>query len=401
MTQAPSGNAAMKNKILSIVSYSLKTVVLLCASGSLMQTFLSVMGFDPGLIYVHSSFLQAANVLTMLIASGYAKGAKSIKRAAISAIPLGILFLFYLPMAIMRSASTEAYIALVLVGIGQQIFLGLWNICDYKMPYYIYRAEEYGRILSICGIVGAVLTMLTSSFVFTLTLKYDYIVIMAVSFGICALLMLIVALLTAMIKNLYPDMEDEQTGTKGERISLVRLFSNPIFYKLIHANLLRGFSTGIVIVLATVALDLGFDETLTTSMVPIESAATLISCALFGAIATRIQPKYAVIAGSAVLCVLPLLLVNSRPVFLAVYAVVIFGKMLIDNSVPAMLIRVVPVEIAGPYHAWRIALQNAGTLIATSVAAFTPIPVMLVLGAAFQLIAGVSFFLIDRSARVK
>ena len=64
-----------------------------------------------------------------------------------------------------------------------------------------------------------------------------------------------------------------------------------------------------------------------------------------------------------------------------------------------MLIRVVPVEIAGPYHAWRIALQNAGTLIATSVAAFTPVPVMLVLAAAFQLIAGASFFLVDRSAK--
>ena len=286
MTDSLNGRAVAKNKILSIVAYALKTVALLCASGSLMQTLLAVLGFDSRLIYVHSSFLQAANVLTMLIASGFAKGARSIKRAAVSALPMGVLFLFYLPMAIMRSASSEAYIALVLVGVGQQICLGLWNICDYKMPYYVYRAEEYGRILSICGIVGALLTMLSSSVVSALVAKYDYIAIMTVAFGVCALLLTVSAALTAMLKNLYPELRDEGE-TSGERISLSRLFTTPVFYKLIHANLFRGFSAGVVIVLATVALDLGFDETLTTTMVPIESVATLLSCALFGVISVN------------------------------------------------------------------------------------------------------------------
>ena len=391
-----------KNKIKAVVAYAAKTVALFGASGALMQTFLAMLGFDSSLVYIHSSFLQASNVITMLIASGFAKGERSIKRAAISAMPIGILFLFYLPMAIMRSASAPAYIALVAVGVAQQVFVGLWNVCDYKIPYYVYRADEYGRVLSVCGIVASLFSMLTSSVISSLTVKYDYIEVMTVVFAVCAVLMLVASAFTAMQRNLYGDLREMpdsgKTEEKGEHISPLKLFSNPVFHKLVHANLLRGFSTGVVSVLATVALDIGFNEKLTTKMVPIESVSMLISCTLFGIIATKIPPKYAVLIGSALICILPLMLLNSSSVFLAVYFVIIFGKTLIDYAVPAMLIKVVPIEIAGPYHAWRIALQNAGTLIATSVAAFVPVPVMLMLGAVFQIASGISFFAIGKNS---
>ena len=86
-----------------------------------------------------------------------------------------------------------------------------------------------------------------------------------------------------------------------------------------------------------------------------------------------------------------MLLIKSSTLFLIMYIVIMVGRTLVDYAVPSMLLQVVPVEIAGPYHAWRMALQNAGMLIATSLATITPIPYLLAAAAVFQLISGLSF----------
>ena len=77
--------------------------------------------------------------------------------------------------------------------------------------------------------------------------------------------------------------------------------------------------------------------------------------------------------------------------YLIIYTVIVVGRTLIDYSIPATLLRVVPVEIAGPYHAWRMVLQNAGMLIATSLATVIPVPYLLAAAAVFQLISGLSY----------
>lgn len=398
----PGSDDAAKNKIKAVVAQTAKTVAFLGAYGSLMQTFLAMLGFAPELIYVHSSFLQAANVITMLVASGFAKGENSMKRAAVSVAPAALLFFLYIPVAISRNATAFAYIALVSVGVVQQIFIALYTVCEYKIPYYVYNAEEYGRILSICGIVASVFSILTSSLISSLAEKYDYLEIMTWVFALCALLLAVAAVSTGVQRSLYKDSPDEKNEERnGRQSSVLKLFSNPVFYKLIHANLLRGFSIGVISVLATVALDVGFTEKVTTKMVPIESVAMLISCALFSITAKKIPTRLVLLFGCSLLLLMPAMLVNNGTVFLSVYFVIIFARTLIDYSVPAMLIRIVPVEMAGPYNAWRIALQNAGTLIATSVAAFLPIPALLIIAAVFKMISGISFYRVEKSIKSK
>ena len=61
-----------------------------------------------------------------------------------------------------------------------------------------------------------------------------------------------------------------------------------------------------------------------------------------------------------------------------------------------MLIKIVPVHISGPYHAWRIVLNNGGMLLATTVAAFIPAVWLLSLAAVFQLVSGVCYYVISR-----
>ena len=380
-----------KNKIKAIIAYTARTVALMCASGTLMQTFLATLGFESELIYLHSTLLQAANVLTILLASNWASNGSPIRRSAFTTIPIGLLFLFYIPIAIANHATPASYILLCSVGVVQQIAYGLFTVCEYKTPYYIYKADEYGMMLSICGIISSVFSLLLGWVISFLTERYPFADIMKFAFLISAIFMVITFFAIYFEKSLRTEDETEKNEQAKKSRPRVHLLRKPIFTRLIHANLMRGFAAGVISVLAAVALDLGYDETLTASMVYAQSIASLAACAFFAVISKRVPGRFVVVGGSLLIVLTPMLLIKSSTLFLIMYIVIMVGRTLVDYAVPSMLLQVVPVEIAGPYHAWRMALQNAGMLIATSLATITPVPYLLAAAAVFQLISGFSF----------
>jgi hypothetical protein len=248
-------------------------------------------------------------------------------------------------------------------------------------------------MLSICGIISSVFSLLMGYVIAYLTARFPFVEIMKFAFLISAVLMVIAFVAIYFEKSLRIEEKTENSSAPKEKIR-VNLMKTPVFTGLIHANLLRGFATGVISVLAAVALDLGHNEALTASMVSAQSLASLAACAFFALVSKKISERALVLGGSLLVGLIPLLLIDSSSLFLTVYTVIMVGRTLIDYGVPSMLLKVVPVEIAGPYHAWRMVLQNAGVLIATTLAAITPIPYLLAAAAVFQLISGVSFSLI-------
>ena len=247
-------------------------------------------------------------------------------------------------------------------------------------------------MLSLCGIISSVFSLLLGFLISSLTEIFAFVDIMKVAFAISAAMMLIAFIAIYCEKSLRAEDEASDIPEKKEKTRRVRLMKIPVFTRLIHANLMRGFATGIIGVLAAIALDLGYNETLTASMVYAQSIASLAACAFFALISKRVPSRFVVMAGSLLVVLLPLLLIKSSSLFLFLYIVIMVGRTLIDYGVPSMLIKVVPVEIAGPYHAWRMVLQNAGTLLATSLATVIPVTYLLAIAAVFQLISGISFF---------
>ena len=393
LTEKSMQSHVTKNKIKAIIAYTARTVALICATGTLMQTFLASLGFESSQIYMHSTLLQAANVLTIILASNWANNGSPIKRSAFTTIPIGLLFLCYIPIAIANQATPTSYALLIVIGVVQQIAYGFFTVCEYKTPYYIYKADEYGMMLSICGIISSVFSLLMGYVIADLTARFPFVEIMKFAFAISAVLMVIAFVAIYFEKNLRIEEKTEDSSAPKEKIR-VNLMKTPVFTGLIHANLLRGFATGVISVLAAVALDLGHNEALTASMVSAQSLASLAACAFFALVSKKISERALVLGGSLLVGLIPLLLIDSSSLFLTVYTVIMVGRTLIDYGVPSMLLKVVPVEIAGPYHAWRMVLQNAGVLIATTLAAITPIPYLLAAAAVFQLISGVSFSLI-------
>ena len=383
---------ASRNKIYAVLIYTFRTAALLCANGSLMQTFLSVTGFSEQLIYIHVCLGQAANVLTILLCARFADRGNVIRRAALVQIPTGILFLFYLPLCFLNQVSATAYIWLLLITLFQSVSIALHTICEYKTPYLIYRHQEYGKVLSVCGILSSIVSFGAGVLFRQLSLQYSYNKIMLIAFIISCFLLLLSGGLQYFQKNLLNPTETPAEAPKGDKIPLSVMFRHEAFSRLFIGNLTRGIASGTTTILATVALNIGYDKTLTSTMVSVQSLATLFACALFALISKRIHPRNVILLGSFCYLIFPLLLCPNRPTFyLVMYFILVFGRTLVDYAVPAALIYAVPVEIAGMYNAWRMLLHHGGIMLATVMATFIPLPVLLWISLGCQVISGIVF----------
>lgn len=384
-------NVATSNKIRCIIISALKTAALLCASGTLIQTFIETLGFSSQLNYIHTTVLQVANVATIILGANWADKGNIIKRTAILNIPLAFLFLLYVPFCFVRLEDTGSiipFVMLLAVGVMQMITIGLHTVCDYKLPYFVYRPEDYGVVSAISGVIGSAISLGMSSLISILSTRIPFVKLMLVAFIISFVFVLISAVLMFFQKSLINMDEVQLTKKDSKSIPLVQVFKHPVFAKLFVANLLRGFASGAMGVLAIAAFDLGFDETVSSALVSVSSVAGFAGCMVFGVLSVYINPRLLIFCGSLGYLLLPFMLNDSEVVFLAVAGIVTFGRTLVDYGVPTALIRVVPVEIAGPYNAWRMVLQSGGTLIATSVAAFIPTELLFGLAIVFQLISG-------------
>ena len=157
--------------------------------------------------------------------------------------------------------------------------------------------------------------------------------------------------------------------------------------------LMRGFGYGTTTIFAAIALDLGFDTEVATALVSAQSIAALIGCTLMGISISYLPPRFVTLIGSATFGLIPLMLIPNKYIFLVVFALVYFGRTLVDYSVPSILRAAIPVNLAGPFNAWRMLLHNGGTLLATTIAAFIPVTWLLILTVACQLISGLHYFL--------
>lgn len=393
-------NQMKRNKYLSIIATALRTVALLCATGPIMQTFLASLGFSSRLIYINTSIVQGANILTIFLCSTWADRGSVIKRTAMVELPYALLYLLYIPLCIWKSASFLSFLILTGICLLQSVCIALWTICEYKLPYFIFSPKEYGSVLAISGVISSVISLCAGVVITQLTQFMSYSMLMLASCGVSVVLMLLCALLHSMLRPIIDEpFMTGKTAAPQRKTAPLEIFRYPTFRHLIAANLLRGFGYGTTTIMAAIALDLGFDQGVSTALVSVQSIALLLGCALFGVTITWIPPRFIALIGSASFALIPLMLVQNKAVFLTVLAVIFLGRTLVDYSVPSILRAAIPMELAGPFNAWRMLLHNSGTLIATTIAAFIPVRWLLIITMIFQLLSGFSYF-ISKDLRV-
>lgn len=383
-------NRLRNNKLRAIFALALRTAALLACTGPIMQTFLASLGFSSRFIYINTTLVQTANILTSSLCAQWADRGSVIKRSAICEIPHALLYLCYIPLCLWKSPSFTSFALLTGICLLQSGCIALYTICEYKLPYFIYGPKDYGTVLAISGIVSSLISLGAGIVITRLSQVMEYSQLMLWACVISFVMMgasAVLHLLQKPINQMQPPMEQhEKTG------SSLSVFREPVFYKMIPANLLRGFGYGTTTIMAAVALDLGYDQSVSTALVSFQSAAMLLGCGLFALSIRYISARTVMLLGSALFALFPLMLVRNEGLFLLLFSLTYFGRTLVDYATPSLLRLAVPVEIAGPYNAWRMIIHFTGTILATSIAAVIPIWALLALTMAAQLISGVSYF---------
>ena len=378
------------NRLFFIIAMGLRTVALLCVTGPIMQTFLASIGFSSRWIYIHTSIVQVVNVATISLCSTWADRGNVIKRTAMVELPYALLYLCYLPLCIWKSPSLLSFCILTGICLLQSVCIALWTICEYKLPYFIFTPKEYGSALSVGGFVGGLISLGAGVVITRLAGLISYAALM---FSACLVSLVLMLVCTALHLKLRPVAAMPAPAPGKKKINQVAVFRYPVFRRMIPANLMRGFGYGTTTIFAAIALDLGFDAGVATALVSAQSMASLLGCALFGVSISWLPPRFVTLMGSAAFGLIPLMLIPNKYIFLTVFALVYFGRTLVDYSVPSILRAAIPVDLAGPFNAWRMLLHNGGTLLATTIAAFIPVTWLLVLTVACQLISGLHYFL--------
>lgn len=379
-----------KNKICSVSVVALYSVAALCTTGPIMQAFLASLGFDSQALYIHSTLVQLANVVTIFLCAGWADRGNIVRRAALIQVPRAVLYLAYLPMCLRGGADPGTFAAVTGICLLQSICIALSTVCEYKLPYFIFTPEDYGPVSAVTGIVVGLLSLVMGVAVTRLSNIMAYNRLMLFTCIVSAGLTGLSAVLTAMQRPLPGTEAPPVPAQKG--LAQLKVLRYPIFLRLLPANLARGFAFGTTTVMAAVALDLGHNETTVTALVTFQAIATLAGCGIFGVAVKRISPRWLTLLGTLSFLLLPLVLQGSPVLFLVVYTVLMLGRTFVDYAVPVILRFAVPVEIAGPYNAWRMLLHNGGMLLATTVAAFVPVEMLLILTVVLQLYAGTVYF---------
>ena len=242
------------NKSFFIIAMGLRTVALLCVTGPIMQTFLSSIGFSSQWIYIHTSIVQAVNILTISLCSTWADQGSVIRRTAFVELPYALLYLLYIPLCLWISDALISFLLLTGICLLQSVCIALWTICEYKLPYYIFSPREYGSVLSVGGIIGGLISLGTGVVITRLSgiLSYSTLMLSA-----CAVSLVLMLACTALHLGLKPISDaPASSGPVGKKISQLEVFRYPLFQKMIPANLMRGFGYGTTTIFAAIALDL-------------------------------------------------------------------------------------------------------------------------------------------------
>lgn len=390
-------NRLQNNKIRAIFALALRTAALLACTGPIMQTFLASLGFSSRFIYINTTLVQAANILTSSLCAQWADHGSVIKRSAVCEIPHAILYLCYIPLCLWKSASFFSFAILTGICLLQSACIALYTVCEYKLPYFIYGPKDYGTVLAISGIVSSLISLGAGIVITRLASFMDYSTLMM---GACIVSFVMMGA-SALLHSLQKPINQLRTPVEKEPAkagTVLSVFRERVFYRMIPANLLRGFAYGTTTVMAGIALDLGYGQSTSTALVSVQSAAMLLGCGLFALSVKYISARTVILIGSAAFALLPVMLVRNEDLFLVLFAVVFFGRTLVDYAIPSFLRLAVPVEIAGPYNAWRMILHFTGTILATTIAAAIPVWLLLIITMAAQLLSGISYFT-DRDMR--
>lgn len=392
----------IKNETKYYIETALWHIALMMINGSIMQTCLLELGTNSNYVSLFVSIMQVVQVVAMLLFSPRVDKFKNIifSYAITHIMQLVIIFAFLFVFFFNDiDLNVKLYIVMA-AGLICSAVLGLNNTLAYKVPYSIFNMEKYGTITGVsgtlCGFFGVAFSSTLSFFL----KKYKYFSVMKVFYIIAAVLILFTVIIIINFKN----NGYTSTKTMSKKTSL---FKYKPFLILFIPNLLRGFNSGVVLLMVTIGYHIKTINSVSAGyLIIVTNVAMIISCLFYSYLAKLKKDRWVVLISSGIIAIsMPLMCINRSPsIFLIMYFLVYFVFNLITYATPVLVTKVVDYNIMGQYSAWRMLLHTVGSALGGVVC----IPMIDALGAfaslalvgSMQLISGVVYFVFCRKQQI-
>lgn len=345
------------------------TAALPMVNGALMQLFLADKGLSTMQIGTFATIVQMSTLLgTMLFSKVVDKNTnpKGLTRTVLLVqMALSLCYLFFV------KASVSPKLILILVASLAAMITGLAalkGILDYKLPYQIIPLERYGNMIffnsAINGVVGIGLSFCFSRIIAVKLGGQPYLWCMVLASG----LLLISGLSCHSMKPIEGNAAIIRKNNMTTK-QLLEMFCSPKFKAIILPTLLRGITFGITGSMVLVMLSLGYSDADASKLPIITACGCLLAAGIHHFLSDKIKMPSIGTVGSILLLAVLFLPKGNRMLFYVLYLLVYTGQMLIDCTIPIMVIRIVDPQIAGAYNAWRNTLLFLVSTVSTYITA--------------------------------
>ena len=340
---------------------------LMFCNGTILQEFFLRIGLSEEQIYLYNSITQGVQVAVMVAMIFFAGRIRRVKRVlllpCLCMMVLSIVFLLgaALPVSDIRLYTLVVFLVSALAYLGY----GLYVVLSYCLPYSIIDIKDYGKMCGVGSSVSGVCTLLLSIlYVFALS-RWDYFRFASAFFVLSFACFLFSAVLLISMKEL-PEAK------KAPKHDLMGVFKNRDTYVLIAPNLARGIATGILSVIAVIAVSADVLET--SGIAYVNSAlqiSMLVGNLLFTFLCERFGSRRLLVIGTAGMVVLwPFLLLFGGSTFAVLFFILNVFRFIVDVTIPVLVTQIIPQSQVGAYTSVRMLIFTAGQAVATAILPF-------------------------------
>ena len=345
------------------------TAALPMVNGALMQLFLADKGLSTVQIGTFATVVQLSTLLgTMLFSKAVDKSTNPKRLTCL--VLLGQVLLSLCNLFFIKAKLTPGTILVMTSALAAMVtgLAALKGILDYKLPYQIIPLDRYGSMIffnsAINGVVGIGLSFCFSRIIAVKLGGQPYLWCMLLASGLL--------LASCFSCGCMKPLESGGVAIRKNNMTtrqLLDMFRSPVFKAIIPPTLLRGITFGITGSMVLVMLNLGYSDADASKLPIVTACGCLLAAGIHHVLAHKVKLPNIGTVGSILLLSVLFLPSGNKWLFYGLYLLVYTGQMLIDCTIPIMVIHIVDPQIAGAYNAWRNTLLFLVSTVSTYVTA--------------------------------
>lgn len=361
-------DAGTKNIGLYAAKAAAYTAAVPMLNGALVQLFLATKGLDTVQIGTFATIVQMSTLIGTMVFSKVAEKSKNPLQSLRWVYVFQLLLsLCYLPLAKMSLPAGTVLILVAAIAAGITLLAAMKGVLEYKIPYQIIPLDRYGDSVFLNSAVNGIIGIAFSA-------GYSWIIAkepMGEPYLFCILLASALLFGAWICCGWLKPIEQAAMVRKNPMSTkqLFEMFRSPKFLSIIPPTLLRGMTFGITGSMVLIMLNMGYTEAEASRLPIITACGCLLAAGIHHVLANKIKLPNIGTVGSILLLSVLLLPKGNTMLFYFLYLLVYTGQMLIDCTIPVLVIRIVDPQIAGAYNAWRNTLLFMVSTVSTYVTA--------------------------------